>query len=318
MNGDAASAPEALLIAARTVHFVAIFVVFGCGAFRLYGLGADPLATESGALAAFDAGFKHVVPAGATIALLSGLALLVAVTARMAGSAEAAFDPATLGVVLVDTSFGHAWCWHLLFAVLLIAAGFMPREDWRRGAALSFALLLLVSLGWVGHAVMDQGAKRITHEVNQMAHLVAAGVWLGGLVPLLWFLRRARREQGPAWLALARATLARFSQVGYVAVALIALTGAVNTAILVGSFHGMIGTPYGRLLSVKILLFVAMAMLALINRYRLLPRLQRGPPAPPLSALARSVLGEQALGFTVLVVVSVLGTWPPALHGGAM
>jgi hypothetical protein len=30
--------------------------------------------------------------------------------------------------------------------------------------------------------------------------------------------------------------------------------------------------------------------------------------------LCRSVLFEQALGFAVLAVVSVLGTWPPAIH----
>jgi putative copper export protein len=37
-------------------------------------------------------------------------------------------------------------------------------------------------------------------------------------------------------------------------------------------------------------------------------------PSAPIAALARSVLFEQALGFAVLAVVSVLGTWPPAIH----
>ena len=58
-----------------------------------------------------------------------------------------------------------------------------------------------------------------------------------------------------------------------------------------------------------------MVVLALINRFRLLPRLRREPqPSVPIAALARSVLFEQALGFAVLAVVSVLGTWPPAIH----
>jgi putative copper resistance protein D len=102
---------------------------------------------------------------------------------------------------------------------------------------------------------------------------------------------------------------------GYVAVALIALTGAINSLLLVGSFEGLVGTPYGRLLGLKILLFSVMVGLALINRFRLLPRLRHEPqPAAPIVALARSVLFEQALGFAVLAVVSVLGTWPPAIH----
>ena len=104
---------------------------------------------------------------------------------------------------------------------------------------------------------------------------------------------------------------------GYAAVALLAATGALNTLLLVGSVEALAGTPYGRLLSLKILLFLVMVVLALINRFRLLPRLRREPQSSaPLAALARSVLFEQVLGLAVLAVVSVLGTWPPALHGG--
>jgi len=40
------------------------------------------------------------------------------------------------------------------------------------------------------------------------------------------------------------------------------------------------------------------------------PELKKSSGAP----LCRSVLFEQALGFAVLAVVSVLGTWPPAIH----
>jgi hypothetical protein len=36
--------------------------------------------------------------------------------------------------------------------------------------------------------------------------------------------------------------------------------------------------------------------------------------APAGAALSPSVLCEQGLGFAILVVVSVLGTWPPAIH----
>jgi hypothetical protein len=55
--------------------------------------------------------------------------------------------------------------------------------------------------------------------------------------------------------------------------------------------------------------------LSSLNRFRLLPRLGReSQPSEPIAALARSVFCEQALGFAVLAVVSVLGTWPPAIH----
>ena len=59
--------------------------VFGCGAFRLYGLGLDTTTTSANALDAFDAWFWRVAIVGAIVELLSCLSLLLAVTANMAG-----------------------------------------------------------------------------------------------------------------------------------------------------------------------------------------------------------------------------------------
>jgi putative copper resistance protein D len=247
--------------------------------------------------------------------LLSALSLLLGVTANMAGSSAAALDPNTIAKVLFGTSFGRVWCWHLVFAVLAIGACLAPGASWRIPAILVLSLLLLVSLGWVGHAVMDQGPIKVVHVINQMVHLLAAGLWLGGLLPLAWLLSRARQPSSAAWISLARDVVPRFSRMGYVAVAALAATGAINSLLLVGHIEALIDTPYGRLLGLKILLFSVMVVLALINRFRLLPRLRREPePSAPIAALARSVLCEQALGFAVLAVVSVLGTWPPAIH----
>jgi putative copper resistance protein D len=304
-----------LLIVSRLVQFTAVIVVFGCGAFRLYGLGVDPITTSADALITFETWFWRVTLAGAIVVLLSALSLLLATAANMAGSAVAALDPDTIGTVLFGTSFGRAWCWHLVFAISAIAVCLAPRASWRMTAILTLSLLLLVSLGWVGHAVEGQGLASLLHQINQMLHLLAAGLWLGGLVPLTWLLGRARSSSGSAWISIARDVVPRFSQMGYAAVALLAATGAINMLLLVGSVEALVGTPYGRLLSVKILLFLAMVAAALFNRFRLLPRLRReGRAAGSIAALARSVLFEQALSIAVLAVVSVLGTWPPAIH----
>jgi copper resistance protein D len=312
--GAGAQVVAEVLIVSRLLQFAAVIVVFGCGAFRLYGLPVHAATTSANALVTFDAWFWRVAFVGAIVALLSGLSLLLAVTADMAGSA-AALDPDTISTVLFDTGFGRVWCWRLLFAFLLIGACLAPPARWRMPAIFALSLLLLVSLGWVGHAVEGQGVARLVHEINQMLHLLAAGLWLGGLVPLAWLLGRARSPSGAEWFSVARDVVPRFSHMGYAAVALIAATGAINTLLLAGRVEALADTPYGRLLSLKILLFSVMVVLALINRFRLLPRLRREQPSSaPIAALARSVLVEQALGFAVLAVVSVLGTWPPAIH----
>jgi copper resistance protein D len=304
-----------LLIVSRLIQFAAVIVVFGCGAFRVYGLGPDSTTTSADALIAFNAWFWRVALAGTIVALLSALSLVLATTANMAGSAEAALDPGTISKVLFGTSFGRVWCWHLVFALLAIGVCLTPAARRRMPVILVLSLLLLVSLGWVGHAVEGQGPTRLVHQINQMVHLLAAALWLGGLVPLAWLLGRAQSPSDTAWISVARDVVPRFSQMGYVAVGLLAGTGALNTLLLVGSTQALIGTPYGQLLGLKILLFLAMVAVALVNRFRLLPRLRRAPqPSATIAALTRSVLCEQGLGLTILAVVSVLGTWPPAIH----
>jgi len=304
-----------VLTVSRLLQFAAVIVVFGCGAFRVYGLSVDTAVTSAEILTIFDDWFWRVVIVGTIVVLLSALSLLLATSANMAVSAAAALDLDTLSKVLFGTSFGRVWCWHLVFALLLIGVCLVPRASWRMPAILILSLPLLVSLGWIGHAVEGEGTARLVHQINQMVHLLAAGLWLGGLVPLAWLFARARSASGAAWVPVVCDVVPRFSQMGYAAVAFLAATGAINTLLLVGSTGALVGTPYGRLLGVKILLFLAMVAVALFNRFRLLPRLRReAQPAASISALARSVLCEQGLGLAILAVVSVLGTWPPANH----
>ena len=112
-----------------------------------------------------------------------------------------------------------------------------------------------------------------------------------------------------------RAALLQFSRMGYFAVALVALTGIVNTAILVGSVRGLTGTAYGRLLLVKIALFLLLVGLAAVNRFVLVPRIaRRRKPMTGTTALIWTIGIEQALGLAIIAVVSILGTWPPAIY----
>jgi copper resistance protein D len=287
---------------------------FGIGAFRLYAFAGDIGSAQAPARIALDQTLARAMTASAAVALFSALAMVPCVAAEMAAMSGAALDPLILRIVVFATEFGHAWCWHVGFAVALLGLCALPKWRWQMAAATTAALLMLVGLGWVGHATMDMGGVAV-HEVNQMVHLAAAGIWLGGLLPLGILLRRAARPEGAAYIPFAHTALPHFSQMGYVAVVLVALTGAINSVFLVGSVEALMTTSYGRLLMVKIALFAAMVGLALSNRFRLMPHLRDTTPASvPLRALCRSVAAEQALGLAILAVIAVLGTWEPAIH----
>jgi copper resistance protein D len=299
-------------VACRLVHFASVMVTFGGSAFRLYAVGAG----DDDLVAVLDVRLRRILLVAGILALLSAVLLVPLVGSRMAGSASAALDWKIVSTVLLDTSFGRVWRWRLLVAVLfvVVCAVWSIRPGYR--AALS--AFLLVSLGWVGHAADEQGAAGVGHEINQSVHLLAAGIWLGGLVPLAWLAWMAR-SGNQRWHVLLRTALPQFSHMGYVAVAVVALTGTVNTNLLVGSIDGLTGTPYGLVLLVKIALFLLLVAVAMVNRLVLVPRIGReATSSGGTAALLSMVVIEQILGLAIISVVSVLGMLPPAIHAMGM
>jgi putative copper export protein len=101
-------------------------------------------------------------------------------------------------------------------------------------------------------------------------------------------------------------------------VGVLAATGLVNAAFMVGSFPALISTDYGRLLCLKLFLFFVILCLAAWNRYRLVPLLsipngaqEKEMTLPIISSLRRFVMTEFALALAIILVVSLLGITPP-------
>src|ERR1700680_583334 len=156
---------DEVLYTCRFVQFTAAMVMFGALAFRLYAVPGGDAGTAPSVLAEFDAWLGRITRATAIVALVSALALLLCQAAAMAGSPAAATDPVTVTAVLFETRFGRVWLWHLLLAIFLVLGCFSRRRS-RQAIVLILSLLLLASLGWIGHAAMDEGPARIAHELN--------------------------------------------------------------------------------------------------------------------------------------------------------
>ena len=119
-------------------------------------------------------------------------------------------------------------------------------------------------------------------------------------------------------LAVARTATLRFSTLGIVSVATLLLTGIVNTWYLAGSIPALTETEYGRLLLIKIALFLAMVGIAAVNWSRLTPRLvQKADAVAAQNArrqLRRNAAIEASMGAVIIAIVAALGTLPPASH----
>jgi putative copper export protein/mono/diheme cytochrome c family protein len=204
-------------------------------------------------------------------------------------------DPAT-PLASVALVLQVAWVGH----VALLRAGFwlasLAVALRKPGWAILPAAVALGLHGAVGHAeASDDDVLR----ASMVLHLLAAGAWLGGLVPLRLALK------GPA----PRRVAERFAHLGTVCVTVIGVTAIIQSAALAGGFPGLVGTSYGQMLLVKLALFLALVAVAAQNRFVLTPRLDAQP-----SSLNRSLAYEFVMAMVLLGAAALLSSLPPGAH----
>jgi putative copper resistance protein D len=240
------------LFVARLLHYAAVTTLAGASFFPLYAYAdAKPIV-----LLRWRQG---VLLAAAIASLLSGVLWFVFAVANMSGTLADVGDREVLWMVLNETTFGRVWTARLVLSIIMVGlfwnrvvSKLGPRRDLITPV---LAAGLLISLAGVGHPQVEEGVAGIIHVASDAAHLLAAGAWLGGLVPLGYILLLHGREKGPAERSDLNEILLRFSGMGYVAVATLIGSGLVNSWFLVGSVSGLFATQYGQLLIVKLVLF---------------------------------------------------------------
>ncbi|WP_407854065.1 copper homeostasis membrane protein CopD [Burkholderia gladioli] len=282
----------------------------GLPLFALYALRRE----ERGA-PWFVVPFTRVLAGAAWLGLIASMAALAVMTRAMSGSDDLDANLDVLGALLGGTAFGSAW-----FARVLACLGAccLARRLARRPTMATFAaaaaagLVVLGSLAWGGHAVMDDGRRGVLHLMADLVHLAAAAIWLGALGGFAIQLAAG----GMTHIETLVRTLAQFATVGSAAVAALIATGMVNTVMVVGwPLVGFPDSSYDRVLLVKLVLFCAMLGLAALNRYRLAPgleaRLRSGDSSGAMASLRGSLLLELVCAMVLLLAVAVLGVQEP-------
>jgi copper resistance protein D len=244
--------------------------------------------------------------------LLTGIAWLLAIVVSITNSG---IQLATVGEVIGVTQFGHLWLFRSLLG-LAIAGGLLHDSLRKRTCAhlnllcIGLAAVNLGSLAWMGHAGAGTGSFANIHLLTDLVHLLVSAVWPGGLLPLIiWlFANPRRREDEP------EAIVRRFSAISLAAVAILAVSGLLNTLFMMRRFTDFYATSYGQVLTGKIILFLIMIALGRQNR-RLL-KIQgsnetEGMDSSATDRLFRNLCVESALAFVVFGLVGALGAIEP-------
>ena len=245
-----------LYITLRFGHFISLMLAFGC---VLYGAWWAPVPLRRVLMLRFYPLLRPLLLIGA----ISTLALYLLQGGMMGEGWTDVWRPAVWQAV-AGTRFGGVWIWQILLA--WIALGSVDPSPSRRPPAGGPAGGTAAASAGVGHAAMHDGLTGVLQRTNHAVHLFCVASWFGGLLPFIYCLRLAQGR----WPA-AVYTMARFSRYGHLPSPASIASGALNALLIQG---GLIGaSPWGRMLLIKCALVAGMVVIALVNRYVLVPRM---------------------------------------------
>jgi putative copper export protein/mono/diheme cytochrome c family protein/peroxiredoxin len=321
-----------LEVAVRFVHLASVLLLVGSFSFEL--LVSRPVFKNVGIQTSLEfPSFYKTLFSIAGLSLLLGmgtaiLGLFIKIADAMGLPLSKSIDLGPIMNVLTGTQFGVVW---LVRIVLFCLLALVMSADFRRrfkndSAGLSviellLSVTLLTMMAAAGHASAAEGVTLFIQLTTDALHLLAAGVWVGGLIPLAVFFSWAKATREPSILIIAQKATARFSRLGYASVFLLLITGLFNAWYLVAGIPRLLGTTYGYLLLAKLGILIPLMGLASRNRWRLKPRLanlaahsefEKIPVL--LTQLQRGVIAEVSLGAVILLIVGMMGITPPARH----
>ena len=172
------------------------------------------------------------------------------------------------------------------------------------------ALPMIISGAWLVH-----GAGRFENQVTLMSltviHQLAAAAWIGGVFQLvnLWLLRNGKQVPATLWPLL----LKRFSAFGIASVAMILISGLPIALQYIDTWNGLIGTGYGNLLMVKIILMSIALGFAWLNKSAVLAFGFSGDSHALNNRVPYYIEAETFVLVTLLFTAASLASQPPAI-----
>jgi copper transport protein len=276
---------------ARWAFFVSLALLLGTIGFRLLIL-REPLQERlsnrlhgiatAGGIAVLNVGIAAFVMRASDALQVPFVDLLYGDLSPLATKTRfgVAFVAMTLGYAIVTALVLLAWILdrpRLLWPAFLIGLGFAS------GLSLS------------GHQGVEPNSTFLT-ELADWLHLVAAMLWVGGLVALaacVW----------PLAPTLRRSAFLGFSRIATVLVGVLVLAGTYLSIARLPTVSDLWTTHYGHALLVKIAIVCVALSWGAVHHFFVAPRIERGETP---GVLRRSLIGESMVAMLVLLVAAVL------------
>lgn len=207
--------------------------------------------------------------------------------------------------LLIDltTELDQTGAWALTAGIaMVVAAGCWAVLSWGATVGLfAVAVVGLMPVALTGHSSAGGAHDMATNSL--LFHIVAASLWVGGLVALLAHLARDGEHGGLA--------TSRFSRMALVCWIVMAVSGVLNALIRI-DFDELVDTSYGRMLLAKTGALVVLGVVGYYQRRICVSGVLRGER----HALLRLGAVEIVLMFATFGLAVALGRTPPPPESG--
>ena len=207
---------------------------------------------------------------------------------------------AQFGRFLVATELGRTWLITTIVGAVLTVLTFAVRSWTATLFVAILAVAALVPMGTQGHS----GDEANHHEamIALILHIIAAAVWLGGLVLMVLVRPLLGRDRTAV-------ALTRYSSIALAAFIVVAISGTVRAVIGLRTWDALL-SPYGVILGVKVVALIALGVLGAWYRRRLITRM--GEDAASRRFWTLIVLELALMGAAAGAATALARTPPPA------
>jgi copper transport protein len=296
-SADADTEAPLLLGLVRGLGYVGLLAAAGVAAFTVLFLPRDRVADRS------RARLRPVARVAAGVAALAWWLAVPLVALYQLGLPASAITEGSTWSSLAPAEYVVPAA---VVGGLALAAGSLPASA-APGRARGVLVLLGCALAVAAPAFTGH-TRAATPEALvvgvDVLHLAAGTLWLGGLLAIVLVLGDLARGDSGA------VVLRSFSTWAAGLLAVLVVAGSFLAWRIAGTWDALLGSGYGALLLVKVLIALVAIALAAWNRYSLMPRLRattrrrgRGSPATPV---VRTALAEAGVLVVVLVITGFL------------
>ncbi|MFC4243915.1 cytochrome c oxidase assembly protein [Gryllotalpicola reticulitermitis] len=247
----------------------------------------------------FDKAIDVAAASAAVMTIASGIVTVLSFSDATGTPLAATQDFSNQFIQFISQiALGQAWLITTLAAAVVTVLCFAVRSQGWLVLVAVLAVGSLVPIALQGHAAGTSGHNLAISALG--LHIVAAAVWIGGLLTLVLIRNSLDRERLPI-------VLSRYSSFALMCFVIVGFSGYLSAELRVGTWSALL-TPYGVLVIGKATVLVVLGLFGVLQRRWLIARLQTSAGRGPFWLMVTAELAFMGLASGIAAALARTAT----------